>query len=266
MFWNVWKMELSRVFHLRKILLATGGLVFLMLVSVPSVGFVEYIFQYGYDPSLSSVEQILVIMQFDDFKCMMAVILASLYTNSFCKDNNSNYFRMILSRTDVTVYTQCRFLANFCAILTVSMLSFVIYVVILLPVMPLLAVNEVYAGEYYRDILLQFPFLFVLMVGLIFGLVCTAASSVGLLYSAYHSNSFVSIAVSAIVLFMSLSYIPRIGPFQIHNMLGMNATIGMDTPPLLTFLWSIIYMLLVIGVCGLGFWHRMKWRMENGYV
>lgn len=220
----------------------------------------------GIYSKVGSIEILGYFMAFDTFKCVFVVLLAGLYTNSFCKDENGKYIRMILNRVDVTTYTQCRFLANVLAILLTSIISFYLYVIIVRPWMPLLPEEGTNNVLYYAEIALKHPFLYVGMMGYVFGLVAAACSSVGLLFSAYKPNSFVSIGISALVFFMAMSYIPLGTPFNMLNIVCMSSTIGMDAPWQLMFLWINLYMLSVIGICGIFFFRRMKWRVENGYV
>ncbi len=209
MFWKVLKTEFARAFHPAKMAKSIGILAVLMFCSVGFSSAFEYILKYG-DGSI--LDQINHFMGFDVFKCVMTVVLASLYTDSFSRDDNSRYLRMVFYRTDVTTYTQCRFLANLCVVVVTSIAAFYAYTLVSLCFIPIVrggsdpVVESFYGQFYYREMVMQAPFLYVGYVGFVFGLVSAACSSFGLLYSAYKPNAFVSIGLAGLVLFIGLSY------------------------------------------------------------
>lgn len=246
-----------------KILCIAGVIVALMFFSDWET--IQSMIKNGYLSNRGSVEQIFTLFALDTFRCVIVVLLAGLYASSFCKDNNSRYLRMILNRVDVTTYTQCRFLANLCVILLTSIGALLLYVLAMRPWMPLMP-EESYQGFYYRELAVKYPLLYVVLTGYSLGLVTAACSSVGLLYSAYKSNSFVSIALSALVFFGAVSYIPIDSPLSVLRIVNMDGSFGINTSQLLSFLWMNLYMLSVIGICGWLFWRRMKWKVKNGYV
>ena len=264
MFWKTLKMELVRAMRPSKIFVALALITILLLGSDWNY-FVNAI-KNAYDESTGSIDMLLLLMGMDKFKCIIVVILGSVYTGSFCKDDNSHYLRLLLNRVDVTTYIQCRFLANFLVTILVSVVAFYIYVFVMSPLMPLISVNGPGPGHYYMDIVSKHPWLYVGMVGIVFGLVAAACTSIGLLYSAYHADSFVSIAISGLVFFLALSYIPYETPFNMLMITSMGSSIGGNAPWPLMYLWTHVYMLSIIGICGVLFWRRMRWRIENGYL
>lgn len=61
----------------------------------------------GYSEDYSGIlENLDRLLCFDTFKVVFVILLCSLYSASFCKDMSNGYIRMVLSRTDVTSYTQ----------------------------------------------------------------------------------------------------------------------------------------------------------------
>lgn len=257
-------MELARAMHPRKIALISVSIVILFMVSDWEA--IRDFFVYGDMFGVGSITKLFGLFFMDTFKCLLVVLMAGLYTSSFCKDDNSQYLRMILSRTDVTIYTQCRFIANLCVIVLVSIVSLYLYVGVMgILGMPLLPSRGA-QGFYYRELAENYPLLYVGMNGVVFGLVATACSSIGLLYSSYKTNSFVCVGLSGLVFYMAISYIPLGTPFDVLRIVAMGTVLGTEVPKALMFLWSVAYMLIVIGICGVLFWRRMKWRVENGYV
>ena len=265
MFGKTLKMELVRAFRPSKVILV--AVLNAMLLFFSNFEVLAQMFQYGYDDTIGSVEQLIILMGFDTFKCVMVVLLAGLYTSSFCKDDNTHYLRMILARTDVTTYTQCRFIANLLVVVATSIVSLYVFILLMSPWKPLVADDvAMNSSYYYKTIVANYPILYVGMTGLVFGLVTTACSSLGMLYSAYKKNSFVSIAISGLIFYMALSYISYDSPFNVLLIVNMSSTLGREIPKSFMFLWANVYMLSVIGICGFLFWKRMKWRAENGFV
>ena len=261
MFGKTLRMELSRAFRPFRMLVVVAAIVILLLGS--DWNLIHDLMEYGFIEFLGIADKLEDILTFDTFKCVFVILLAGLYTNSFCKDDNSKYLRMILSRVDVTTYTQCRFLANLCVVLVVSISCFYLCAVCMSPVMPLIYERNIL---YYIEIAESHPILYIGMCGYMMGLVAAASSSVGLLFSVYKSNSFVSIGISGLVFFVAISYIPLGTPFNVLRILSMNTTIGYEAPWQLMFLWANVYMLSVIGICGILFYRRMKWRVANGFL
>lgn len=265
MFGKVLKTEMVRAFRLWKIVL-TAGIIVLAWIGSDIESF-RMRLQEGYIETLGSIEWLYAIMGQEALKCVMVILLAGLYTNSFCKDNNSAYLRMILTRTDAKTYTICRFLANFCVILVTSVTAYYLLVFLLLPCMPLIpnSVN-IDVGD-YSDVASKFPLLTVAMIGISFGMVSAASSSIGLLYSAYKSNSFVSISLSGLIFWVAMDYNPLgSGIFNWNGLVSMMNVMEVHVPIVYTFLWTIVYMVGIVVVCGLLFYRKMKWRVKNGYI
>lgn len=264
MFWKTLKMEFFRAMRFSRIILIIGLINLLLLGS--DLNYLISAIKSSYDTSSGSIDMLHMLLGMDTFKTIMIVLLAVLHTGSFCKDDNSHYLRLILSRVDVTIFTQCRYLANLFATLITSILSFYVYIGIMSFLMPVISEQGLIHSYYYKDIASKYPLLYVGMCGVVFGLVAVACSSIGLLYSVYHSDSFVSIAISGLVFFWALSYIPYDTPFNMLIITGMGSSIGWNTSWPLMYLWTHLYMFSVIAVCGVLFYRRMKWRVKNGYV
>lgn len=261
MFVRMLRMELVRACRPARIVMIIASIFLMFFVS--DLNLLEWIFR-GYRIQTGILEKMDEFLQFDTFKSVIVVLLAGLHANSFCKDDNGRYLRMILSRVDVTVYTLCRFLANLCVIFWVSISSLYVYAIVMSSSVPLL--YDMRNIVYYIEIAENYPILYIGLQGYMLGLAATASSSVGLLLSVYHSNSFVSIGMSGLVFFAALSYIPESSPFCVLRIVGMNTTIGYEAPWQMMFLWATVYLLSVVGICGILFYRRMKWRVENGFL
>lgn len=223
---------------------------------------------FARETAVGSVEILATELAFDKFKVIYVFLLSAIYTNCFCREESNHYLRMILSRADVTTYTQSKFIVNTISILLASICSFFLFVVFLSPYMPLIPEGEWDSQYYYKPVMAAHPLLFVLMAAVQFGMIAAACSSIGLLFSTYQSSSFVSIGLPGFVFFLAVSYIPRNNPFCILEMVGMGPTLMPDDENhiLLNYAWGMLLPLIVISVCGYFFYRRMKWRVENGFI
>lgn len=105
---------------------------------------------YPYGTILGSLDFLNSFLNFDKYKVVIAVLLGTLYTSSFCKDVNTNYLRSILARVDVTTYVQARILSNTAVIVVITVLGFFAYVLVILPKYPLLNLeNPLIMGYVY---------------------------------------------------------------------------------------------------------------------
>ncbi|MGN0298815.1 MAG: hypothetical protein ACI4C1_06520 [Lachnospiraceae bacterium] len=216
----------------------------------------------------SSIYDLWNFLQMDTFKVVVLFLLSGLYTNSFCKDSNSRYLRLILTRTDITTYTQSRFFANFFCIVLACLFAFYLFLVVTSPVAMISKNSEQDVGVFYQDIVLTAPLLYVAMLALQFAVVATACSSVGLLASSYQANNFVSIGLPGFIFFLALSYIPLTSIFSIKSVVGMDPTFtkSYDSPWQIDYAWGILYPTIVTVICACLFYRRMKWRIDNGRI
>lgn len=207
------------------------------------------------------------VMVFDKFKLVLVFLLAGIYTNSFCADDTSHYLRMILTRMDVTTYTQSRFLANTLSIVLATIGGFLLATLVLSPVFPLTRLN----GEdssYYLFISKNYPIVYIMMMGLQFGMVTAACCSVALLFSVFQADKFVSIALPGLLFFLAISYIPSDSVFDVLALVSMAPSFfkSFDSSPVVNYLWGMLYPTVIIMLCGYFFYQRLEWRMENGVI
>ena len=226
----------------------------------------------GGDPGSGAVNQLHRAMLFDTFKVIMVFAFSGLYTNCFCRDESECYLRMILCRVDSTTYSCSKFLANLLTILCASVLTFLLaaigYMLLGYPFISDDATKSTLNAILYKDVAENVPLLYLLMMALQFGMITAACSSVGLLYSAYQPESFISIGASGLVFFLMLS-LSMLGlnetPFNLLELLGMRTMLPGENP-VLAYAWGMMYPLIVIVLCCMKFEKRMKWRAENGII
>lgn len=263
MFWKTLRMELSRAVNPRKVW--NTCLVMALIFFFSNLEMLHDIFVEHDLSGYASIQQIYGLFAMDTYKCVLVVLLAGLHASSFCKDENNKYLRMILARTDVTTYTQCRFIANLCVTVLTAVGSLYLYAAIMrLFGVPLMTENGA-DSFFYKEIANAYPLVYIAMNGIVFGTAAAACSSIGILYSAYKANSFVCIGMSGLMFYIALSYIPY-GPFHLLTIVAMGNVLAADAPKFFMFLWSLVYMLFVIGFSGLLFWRKMRWRVEHGYM
>ena len=123
---------------------------------------------------------------------------------------------------------------------------------------------------YYQPWMKKVPYLYIGQIGLQFGIVTAAFSGIGLMFSAYQQDAFVCIGISAFSFFIavSISGIWQGNPFDVLNLVGMNSTLpsGLNAPRYQMFIWGLLYPSLVISLCSLHFYKKMKERIVNGFM
>lgn len=213
------------------------------------------------------------VMLFDVFKVVIVLLLSVLHTGSFCRDENTQYLRMILTRTNFYTYARSRYLSNLLVVVLTSivscLLAVLIFVLLGLPIISEGANGGLIANLlYYRKLAEQCPLGYVVLIGLQFGIVAAACCSIGMLFSSYQPNLFASIGGSGLVFFLAMTFSWKNSPFDVLNLVSMMCILpgGNNTPRSLMFAWGMLYPGLVIAVCCLLFERRMKWRVEHGII
>ncbi len=275
MFRNVFYMDLKRgMYNWRFVAVVIAAAAFL---AASSGDFIVQLWRIGRDPVFmegsGAVDLLHSCMGFDVFKVVTVLLLSGLYAGSFCRDENSRYLRMILSRTDTLVYARTRFLSNLVIMLTASLAACWLCIGMLMlfgfSFISVDAEGGLLGAAYYIGIIEQYPAVYVCMIGLQFGMVAAACSSAGILLSGYQANMYVTIGVSGF-LFLILMSLPIINgtPFDVLNIVGMGAVLSAkeQTPYALSFAWGMLYPAVMIAVCCLLFERRMKWRAEHGII
>lgn len=258
-FWKEYKMDLMRsVCSLRFVLLVLAFAVFLAASDTRMLA-------TGIDGKmLSTVMDIIDYnIAMDKFKVIMVILLACIYTKSFCDDYNSSYLRGILARIDVTRYAQSRVAANATAVVLGSLLGFAAAASVLSAFTPL--ISESYAR--ISQFAVVHPILYLFYMGLVFGLVAAACSAVGLLFSAFQPNAFVSISLAGVVFFMAVSYMPMNSAFDIMQVILLMPSITGGTElQAVDMAWNVMYPVLLIFLFGFLFWKKLEGRVKNGSI
>lgn len=268
MFWHVFWMDCKRCFQPIKMLVII--VITAILIAINDINLVMQGWDLPYGTFYGSLNYLDTFLLLDKYKVMVAFLMGTLYTSSFCKDLNTNYLRSILTRVDVTTYVQTRILSNAFVIIVTTVLAFFAYVLLMLPKYPPLNINDplVMGYAYYETIFVNYPLLFVLMAGFEMGMYIAVCSSIGIVFSSYQSNTFVSIGLTGFCFYLGLSYLPNNTPFDVLGLISMDSPCSwfLDYPRLLTYFWGILLESIAICICGYLFYRRMKWRMSNGVI
>lgn len=265
MFQRMVQMDWRRCFRPLKIMVLLLAIVLFFLVSSQNYIHTQLYYHSSREDGAYLISMLNVMLMISEYQVLMTLLLSAIYTVSFCSDENTQYLRFILSRVDITTYTQSRFLVNTFVITGTAILSIFVYVIILLPMFVVWNPEEAYNQFYYQAVIDVNPYLYLLMVGLQFGLIISACSSIGLLFSVYQSNAFVTICVSGITFFCWSSYVPDWYPISISPAICMQPTFQ-NFPHWFNYIWGLLLPILVIVVCGYLFYRRMKWRLNHGLI
>lgn len=265
MFWKMFCMDWKRCFEWKKIIVMLTALVLFYVAG--SQGEIRQALFYSLSKEWAtpSITMLQFMLGFDEYKILIVFLISTIYTTSYCSDARSNYLRFILARVDITTYTQVRFLANTVAITLTVVMSFLLYALILYPVFPIWREGMNASEIYYYAILKKSPILYLLMMGVQFGLIASACSSMGLLFSVYQNNAFVTICVSGMSLFCLLSYVPWGSPFSFLKIVSMEP-VFVNQPHWFNYTWGLFLPTLLIVGCGFLFYRRMKWRVKYGLI
>lgn len=86
---------------------------------------------------MGSLEKLMELLIFDRFKAAVIVLLSAVYTFGLCDDRNSSYDRLILFRCRPGEYLLSKLISNAIGVVSAVCISFVLFSIVLLPIMPL---------------------------------------------------------------------------------------------------------------------------------
>jgi len=275
MFGKVFRMEFKRSFSIKKALISVSIVVCIFLMSVWNdfgLGGVVSAFPKK-SIYIGSGDMLLSLLVTNRYTVLVVIVLGWMHAGSFAKDDTYQYLRAILCRTDITTYTQCRFLSHILSVCLGSILSFYVFVILMMPYMDIFMKDNVWSSNpYYAQLALDRPAAFIGMMGLQFGILAAAFTSIGIVYSVYQPNYFVSIAIGGLTFYAATSFLPtfftgkRIGAFDIWGLMMMDPVLGNELPWAVNYMWGIMFPLTIVLICGYLFYRRMQWRVANGYI
>jgi len=269
---KMFRSELRRCFSSGKVWAVLLAVTAFMILSARENMLMYFELDKVWWKDIGAVDMLQDQMTFDAFKIVIALLLVSLCTGNFCQDLTSQYLRNILSRTDIYTYSLARFGGNLFVIVLISIVASYLYTFVIVcigfPVISELGDGGLLNVVYYREIMEKTPLIYIGMIGLQLGLVIAVFSSIGMVFSVYQPSMFVSIGVAGLSFYLALSMSSIFygTPFDILNLVSMQSVLpgGRDAPWPLMLCWGIMYPLLIVAVCCLLFYRRLKWRGENG--
>ena len=259
--------DLKRAFRLPRWL---GSLLLCALMLFFSVDKASEMIQWGFDRESrmftdGAVDSLAYALMFERFKIVLMLLLMSLFTAVFCHDTKSRFIRMALTRCSLKKYVVSMFLANISVILATVLAAVFLYTFLFVSLgYRLVSADAV--GLYYSELILERPVLFLVMAGLVLGMHAAACSSMGILFSAYRQNAFVSVGIGALVFYLALFLTPMNSVFSVLKMTAMDCCLpgGDDFPYAVMFCWSIAFPACICTLCGFFFYRRTKRRVDDG--
>lgn len=268
---RLFRVELQRAFCTRRFWYVT--------VAVSILRLLAELFNYHIQPYLNGegwagmtgiVDNFQISLEFDTFMMVYVLILAGLCVGNFCKDYNSRYLRMILERTDVTSYTMARFLANIVAVTVSFLISTGVYIVFYRAIGVTMIAEQQQSEYLFNQMARVYPIGFMILMSVNFGLAASAFGAMGMAFSAYQPNAFISIGTSGMLFFLTIS----IGVWFGNDMLSMSEIIAMGAMPglksvgaaglLINVAWNTGILLLLNAVSAYIFRRRLERRQADG--
>lgn len=223
----------------------------------------KYRLDYGFFCVLDDVQEIIL---FDRFKTVMVVMLSGICCFGVSDDLQSQYCRMILMRMDIRKYCLSKLLMNAAAVVSASVLGFLCYTLMMLPIMPV--VNAEAGGYGYLDCFVDtpFPWLIIVCWAVLFAMFVVFLTSLSMWMSVYRPSRYVAVAVPFGVFYVlyALTTVPRILPVNLWYISSGVRVLGEETGFLMGFGYAVLVFGSLTAVCGYGFYRAMERRVKNG--
>ncbi|WP_099468612.1 hypothetical protein [Konateibacter massiliensis] len=209
-FFNMMKMNLFQSIISFKFIVLTCGIILVFYASAWDT--LQLLIKGKFSGYSSMVSLFSSIIGLDRFKSVIIILLASIYTSSFCEDWNSRFLHMIVARSSVRMYAWARLTANACAILFSFLGSVLVFSISFSYLFHLPMVNHkeilqiISNFSPYENIVKNYPgILYILLITLIFGLSVVFLCTVGMVFTVYFPNKFVAIAMPFIAYYILCS-------------------------------------------------------------
>lgn len=128
------KMDLHRCIGAKRFPVIIALIVVLLIANVWESVMIELQYKMR---MMGSLEKLMELLIFDRFKAAVIVLLSAVYTFGLCDDRNSSYDRLILFRCRPGEYLLSKLISNAIGVVSAVCISFVIFSIVLLPIMPL---------------------------------------------------------------------------------------------------------------------------------
>lgn len=225
----------------------------------------RYEADYGVVCSLDEIQEIMI---FDRFKTVMVVMLSSICCFGVSDDLSSRYSRMILCRMDIKTYCLSKIVMNAAAVISATVLGFLLFIIVMLPIMPVL--NRDTGGYGYLDYFAntQFPWVVAVFWAVIFALFIVFLTTFSMWMTVYRPSRYTAIAIPFGVFYLlyALTTAPQI---MAMNMWYISS--GVDVLNVRGNFWlGFGYVVVLFGgltvCCGWGFYRAMIRKMKEGNI
>ena len=163
------KMDLHRCIGAKRFPVIIALIVVLLIANVWESVMIELQYKMR---MMGSLEKLMELLIFDRFKAAVIVLLSAVYTFGLCDDRNNSYDRLILFRCRPGEYLLSKLISNAIGVVSAVCISFVLFSIVLLPIMPLVGGDGMtqYFGYFAYAMNFAGPLAYSILVGLLFGL------------------------------------------------------------------------------------------------
>lgn len=215
----------------------------------------------------SSLDELELLLTFDKYKCVMTAALAALYAGSFTEDRKNNYLRCVLSRISLQKYVVCRLMVILIGCVVATVAGFGLMSLILSNWMGLRVVDEsIVAMRFLQLASGNFAFLYLILLGVNFGIAAAIAAVIGMWMTVYREERFLAVggAVLAFYFLYAISILlPDILSYEAigsrFNQSEFAANIGV-------VLYHLLFLVLLFCGTGMLFYGAVKRRWNRGQL
>lgn len=241
------------------------------LISAAGNNDILHAIQSGGGSVYSSLFELENNLTFDKFKCVLAAVLAALYAGSFVEDREHHYLRYILSRISLEKYVACRLLTVWFSTVLATVCGFGLMCLTLklTGVMNFRFTPDA-NQEYFRFYSLarsDFAFLYLILLGVNFGMSAAVAAVFGMWLSTYRNERYVAVGGAI----LSFYFLYAISNYFLPGILSFEA-IGssLNQREFRTNAGVVLYHLVYLGLwyaaAGSIFYHAVNRRWERGQL
>lgn len=247
-----------------RFLLVTVAVAAVCMASFP--GDIAIAVQEGYG-DFSSLQEVEYLLTFDKYKCVMTAALAALYAGSFAEDRKNHYLKYILCRVSLRRYVSCRLAVVLVGCIAASVAGFGLMSLLLSPWMGLKVVwGNIVAMRFLELASGRFAFLYLILLGVNFGMSAAVAAAVGMWITVYRQEGFLAVggAVLAFYFLYAVSLVvPDLFSYSVIGSRFNQSEIASD-------LGLVLYHFAFLGLlfCGVGvlFYAAVKRRWKHGLL
>ena len=145
-------------------------------------------------------------IHYDRFKIILLIVIASIYTYSFCIDVNNHALKYILARSGINRYIIAKIVSIFISAAMAYLSGLFLSFVVLYQRMPIVEAEQAFypASGFFSFASLspqEHPFLWILLTSILFILSVTVLCIIGFYISLHWADSLITICIPAILYF-----------------------------------------------------------------